>query len=61
MGEGGLWRKEGERSSQGICIKDLWTKTMEGGRTECSTRGVGRAGGNNGGKMGTTVIEQKVN
>ena len=30
-----------------------------GARIECGRRGVGRAGESNGGKMGTTVIEQQ--
>ena len=29
------------------------------GRTECGKWGMGRAGESNGGKMGTTVIEQQ--
>ena len=49
--------KEGEGSSQGTCMKDPWTR-MAGGRIECWGR-VGRAGESNGGKMGTTVIEQQ--
>ena len=53
-----VWRKEGEGSSQGTAKKDPWTKTMVVGRIECGM-GMGRAGENNVGKMGTTVIEQQ--
>ena len=45
-----------ERCHQGTCIKDPWTKTMRGWRLNVGG-GVGRAGGSNLGKMGTTVIE----
>ena len=31
---GGQWGKEGEGSSQGTCIKGIWTMTM-GRRIEC--------------------------
>ena len=39
------------------CIKDPWTNNWEG-RIECC-RGMGRAGESNGGKTGTTIIEQQ--
>ena len=41
--------------------KEPWTKTMVGGKIECGRWevGVSRAGESNGGKMGTTVIEQQ--
>ena len=52
--------KEGEGSSQGTCIKDSWTKTTRVGvLTESGSWGMSRAGESNGGKMGTTVIEQQ--
>ena len=56
---GGNGGKKGKcQSSQGTCIKDPWTKTMGVGWIECGKWGVGRAGESNGGKMGTSVIEQ---
>ena len=55
-GEGQKQGKEGEKSSQGRCIKDLRTRTMVRG-LECG-RGVARAWESNRGKMGTTEIEQ---
>ena len=56
--EGGQRGKEWEQSSQGTCIKGLWTKS-KGGRIECGKWGMGRAVESNGGKMGTTVSEQQ--
>ena len=50
--------KEGEGSSQGMCIKYPVDKDNEGG-IECGRRHVGRAGESHGRKMGTTVIEQQ--
>ena len=35
------------------------TDKEKGGRIECGRWGVGKAGESNGGKMGTTVIEQQ--
>ena len=58
--EGGRGRKGGKEEkgqSQGTCVKDPWRKTT-GERIECGRWEVGRAGENNGGKMGITVIEQ---
>ena len=59
-------RREGGRDNgvkkrkghQGTCIKDPWTKTMVGG--DCMWKlGCGQGRGENGGKMGMTVIEQQ--
>ena len=49
-GGGGKWRKEGEGSSQGTCIKDPWTWTRMGiDRGSGGWVGQGRAMG---GKLG---------
>ena len=56
-------REEGEGSSQGTCIKDPQTKTTTGvrgwGGGLMWEVGMGRAQKSNGGKMGTTVLEQQ--
>ena len=56
-GEGDNGANKG-KGHQGTCIKDPWKKTIEG-RIECGRYGVGSAWESNGGKIGTTVIEQQ--
>ena len=48
--------KDGERSSQGTCLKDPWYWTTGLGLTEGMEGGQGRE--SHVGKTGTTVIEQ---
>ena len=56
-GEGGHNRgKEGEGSSQGTCIKDPWTRTMQGWGLTVGVASYG-VGDSNGEKGGTTVTE----
>ena len=53
----GYWGKKW-KGHQGTCIKDKWTKpkgvSIKGGRWGCM-----EWGGNDGGKMETTVLEQQ--
>ena len=56
-GREGEQGKEGKGSSQGTCMKDLWTWTTGWGLTVGVGDGLGR--GEQGGEIETTVIEQQ--
>ena len=55
-GQGNNGGKEGEGSSQGTCIKDTRTKPK---RVGLRVEGRDGLGGNGGGKMETTVLDQQ--
>ena len=58
-GEGKWGGRRGRVKSRNMYIKDSWIRTtLGGGQVECGRGVVGRARESNGGKMGTTEIEQ---
>ena len=52
---GGSWQKEGEGTSQRICMNDPWTRTTVWEQTVGVGAGLG--GGGQRGKIETTIIE----